>query len=142
MMSYKGGGSMTDISEEHIDILEKIKNLVSDNSNSIIINGDVIIEDNQGQTKKKTQQLRNTPGFNSWKQKVKQRDKVCQCCGTSSHLEVHHVSPLSEYPQLGTDMHNGMVLCQICHRDYHDQWKGSEGPATLVRFLRENGQYL
>lgn len=133
---------MTDINEEHIDILEKIKKLVSDSSHSITINGDIIIDNNNANVKRKTQQLRNTPGANSWKQKVKARDKVCQCCGTTSHLEVHHVSPLAQYPQLGTDIHNGMVLCQTCHRDYHEQWKGSEGPATLVRFLREHGQYL
>ena len=133
---------MTDINEEHINILEKIKNLVSDSSHSIIINGDIIIEDNQGKTKKKTQELRNTPGMNSWKQKVKQNDQVCQCCGTHNHLEVHHVMPLSLYPELGTDVHNGMVLCQTCHNKYHEQWKGSEGAGTLTRFLRQNGKYL
>lgn len=133
---------MADISDDHIDILTKIKNLVGDSSHNITINGDIIIEDHKSSSKSKTQQLRNTPGANSWKQNVKKRDKVCQCCGTSEHLEVHHVNPLSVYPSLGTDIHNGMVLCQTCHRDYHNQWKGSEGPATLVKFLRENGQYL
>lgn len=132
---------MVDLNEEHLDTLERLSKLLN-NQSTITINGDMIIEDNKGQVKKDTQKLRNTPGVNSWKQKVKQRDKVCQCCGSTERLEVHHVSPLSVYPTLGTDVHNGMVLCQTCHRDYHKQWEGSEGPATLVKFLRENGNFL
>ena len=132
---------MVDLNEEHLDTLERLSKLLN-NQSTITINGDMIIEDNKGQVKKDTQKLRNTPGANSWKQKVKQRDKVCQCCGSTERLEVHHVSPLSVYPTLGTDIHNGMVLCQTCHRDYHKQWEGSEGPATLVKFLRENGNFL
>lgn len=126
--------------EEHVSMLERLKKIVNESS-GITINGDVIIED-KGQTKKDTQKIRNTPGMSSWKNKVKQRDKVCQCCGTQDHLEVHHVNPLAVYPSLGTDINNGMVLCQTCHRDYHKQWQGSEGPATLVKFLRENGRFL
>ena len=133
---------MIDINEEHIDILERVKSLVGDSSHNITINGDIIIENNQRKPKQKTQELRNTIGMNSWKQKIKQNDKVCQCCGTHSSLEVHHVMPLSIYPQLGTDIHNGMVLCKDCHHKYHEQWKGSEGAGTLAKFLRENGKYL
>lgn len=132
---------MVDFEEEHIETLERIKNIIG--HSDIVINGDIIIED-KGETKKKknTQKIRNTPGVNSWKNKVKQRDKVCQCCGTDKHLEVHHVMPLAQYPMLATDIHNGMVLCQTCHRDYHKDWQGSEGAGTLTRFLRENGRYL
>ena len=133
---------MVDFNDEHLDTIERLGKLLNNGGTNITINGDIVIEDNQGKTKKDTQKLRSTPGANSWKQKVKQRDKVCQCCGTSDHLEVHHVYPLSEYPMLNTDVHNGMVLCQTCHRDYHKQWQGSEGPATLVKFLRENGRFL
>lgn len=132
---------MVTFEEEHIDMLERLKKIVNE-STGITINGDVIIEDNDKRTKKNTQKLRSTPGMNSWKNKVKNRDKVCQCCGTSEHLEVHHVNPLSVYPDLGTDVHNGMVLCQTCHHQYHKEWQDSEGPATLVKFLRENGRYF
>lgn len=132
---------MVEFNDDHLDTLEKLSKLLNNNSD-IVINGDIVIDNSTAKNKQKTQTLRNTPGMNSWKQKVKQNDKVCQCCGTHSHLEVHHVMPLSVYPTLGTDVHNGMVLCQTCHNKYHEQWKGSEGAATLTKFLKENGKYL
>ena len=100
-----------EIDKEDLEYLKEIKALIG--TSDITINGDVII--GKRTEKKDTKKLRNTTGVNSWKQKVKQRDKVCQCCGSSAHLEVHHVNPLSVYPNLGTDINNGMVLCQICH---------------------------
>lgn len=131
---------MVEITEDHLNILKEVRDLVS--KQDIVINGDIIIEDNAGDTKKSVQKLRNTPGANSWKNKVKQRDKVCQCCGASDHLEVHHVFPLSVYPAFATDITNGIVLCQTCHRDYHKEWRGSEGSATLVKFIKEHGRFL
>ena len=130
---------MVEINDSHLDTLERLSKLLN-NQSTITVNGDIIIE--KQANKKDVQKIRTTPGANSWKQKVKQRDKVCQCCGTSNHLEVHHVNPLSVYPSLATDVNNGMVLWQTCHRDYHNQWKDSEGPATLVKFLREHGRFL
>ena len=130
---------MVNFEEGHVEMLERIKNIIG--HSDIVINGDIVIE-GKGETKKSTQKIRSTPGVNSWKHKVKERDKVCQCCGSNGQLEVHHVMPLSEYPMLASDIHNGMVLCQECHRDYHKQWEGSEGAATLTKFLRENGRFL
>lgn len=132
---------MVSFDEEHLDTLERLKKIVSESS-GIVVNGDIIIEDKGGNIKKDVQKIRNTPGMSSWKHKVKERDKVCQCCGGSDHLEVHHVNPLAIYPDLGTDINNGMVLCQTCHRDYHKEWQDSEGPATLTKFLREHGRYI
>ena len=129
---------MVEFEEEHIETLERIKNIIG--HSDIIINGDIVVESKA--KKKNTQKIRNTPGVNSWKHKVKERDKVCQCCGSSGQLEVHHVMPLAEYPMLASDIHNGIVLCQECHRDYHKEWEGSEGAATLTKFLREHGRFL
>lgn len=132
---------MVEFEEDHIEMLERIKKIVS--HSDIIVNGDIILSGKKAETKKKnTQKIRNTPGVNSWKHKVKERDKVCQCCGSNGQLEVHHVMPLAEYPMLASDIHNGIVLCQECHRDYHKEWEGSEGAATLTKFLREHGRFL
>ena len=58
---------MVNFDEEHIEVLEKIKNIIG--HSDIVINGDIIVED-KGETKKKnTQKIRNTPGVNSWKNK-------------------------------------------------------------------------
>lgn len=131
---------MVEITSDHIDTLEKLSNLLSKES-VININGDIILESNSH--KKDVQKLRSTPGANSWKTAVKKRDKVCQCCGTSTEqLQVHHVMPLSVYPDFATDVNNGIVLCQKCHTQYHKEWKDSEGPATLTKFLREHGRFL
>ena len=131
---------MAEITEDHLNILKEVRDLVS--KQDIVINGDIIIEDNAGDTKKSVQKLRNTPGANSWKNKVKQRDKVCQLCGASDHLEEHHVFPLSVYTAFRTDITNCIVFCKTWQRAYHKEWRGSEGSATLVKFIKEHGRFL
>lgn len=119
-------------------------------SDDIIIHGDVIVnltsnnEELEPITPKndvKTSKLRNTIAMNTLKKKVKQRDSACQCCGSDGkgHLEVHHIMPLSKYPDLGLDEMNLITLCQKCHKLYHTQYAGSESSFTFANFMRDNG---
>ena len=73
--------------------------------------------------------------------KVKKRDKVCQNCGDSkTQLEVHHIFPLAKYPELGTNELNGILLCQKCHHDYHEKYKGSEGAENFSKYLKDGNR--
>lgn len=85
---------------------------------------------------------RNSPEYREFHNKVLKRDGVCQCCGSSEDLEVHHCLPFNEYNSLGADPKNGIVLCKSCHGDYHSEYgyKRNVNPMTLVQFVRENGK--
>lgn len=42
--------------------------------------------------------------------RVRKRDRVCRACGSSERLQVHHLRPGVDDPQLG------ILLCAGCHR--------------------------
>ena len=85
---------------------------------------------------------RNSKEYNKFKNSVLRRDKICQCCGTSDNLEVHHGLAFKTYNSLGTDTRNGIVLCYDCHKKYHSLY-GTNGKTnnlvTLAQFLRDYG---
>jgi len=87
------------------------------------------------------QQMRKDISMTKWKKEVHDRDQVCQCCGDLIDLECHHVMPLSQYPSLGTDVGNGILLCSSCHHDYHKAYEGTENAVTLAKFMKEFGQF-
>lgn len=103
---------------------------------SITIYGDIHIHESKTTT---NQSIRSTPEMKTVKNAVKERDKICQCCGKTDggHLEAHHIFPLAKYPELATDEGNLISLCQKCHRTYHETYKGSENPTTLVKFIND-----
>ena len=51
-------------------------------------------------------------------QALKRDNWVCQECGYSEHdtMEVDHIIPKSECPELTFDLNNLMTLCPNCHR--------------------------
>lgn len=47
----------------------------------------------------------------------------CPHCGQAFEFEVmelHHVLPLSRFPELGVSIRNGIVLCHKCHKEVHN----------------------
>ena len=52
--------------------------------------------------------------------KVYERDKgICQLCGTSQNLQLHHIVYRSENKQLINEPTNCIMLCNNCHRLVH-----------------------
>lgn len=64
---------------------------------------------------------RNSPIYRRWVSDVKERDKVCQCCGfpKDKHLVAHHIYGYENYPSLRVELSNGILLCKYCHNRYH-----------------------
>jgi len=59
-----------------------------------------------------------------------QRDRVCQSCGSSDDLHVHHIRPVRTFDDFtdAHDINNLVVLCSSCHR----KWEGRrERPNSL-----------
>lgn len=55
----------------------------------------------------------------AWAALVKERDRKCRECGSVYDLHAHHVKPYKSYPELRTDVNNGITLCGTCHRKWH-----------------------
>jgi len=43
------------------------------------------------------------------------KEPVCQACGTSNKLEVHHIEPYHVNPNRELDPDNLITLCKTCH---------------------------
>jgi hypothetical protein len=64
---------------------------------------------------------RETPEIRQWTKRVYQRDNwTCQDCGARGvTLHAHHIKSFSKYPELRTDLSNGVTLCVPCHSKRH-----------------------
>lgn len=67
----------------------------------------------------------------------------CAACGTTKKLQVHHIKPFNEYPELELDMNNLITLCmdkETCHLDlgHCDNFKKSNPNIVSDAFLYRN----
>ena len=68
---------------------------------------------------------RNFDGYAYWRREVYKIDSyTCQCCGDDkgSNLVAHHILNYSQHKELRTDINNGITLCKICHKEFHDTY--------------------
>jgi 5-methylcytosine-specific restriction endonuclease McrA len=72
-----------------------------------------------------------------WANKIKERDKnICQRCGiTQSRMIAHHI--ISKHVKESIfDLCNGITLCMMCHRRFHNRYPGYDHNHThLQQFL-------
>lgn len=87
---------------------------------------------------------RDSKIYRKFRMAVLKRDKVCQCCGSTEKLHVHHMNSFKHYNQLGADPNNGIVLCDECHRQFHSIYGNSHhnNSANFAKFMREYGQAM
>lgn len=133
--------------EEFTNLFDDLEKKIEDGN--IIIEGDVNInivetDDKKGQTigKKAIKSIRGSKNQNKFKKRIRKRDEEeCQCCHdhVPNGLQVHHILPISKYPDLANDDHNGIGLCEKCHSKYHQMYQGAEGADTFAKFLRDYG---
>lgn len=125
--------------EEELELFKDLEK--NEQETPIIINGDVIISFNN-QKKENIKNIRNKI-TKTLKTKIKNRDsKTCLCCGRKfeNHLEVHHIMPVSKYPELVCVPENLASLCQQCHDKYHKLYKDNEGAVSFATFLKKYGR--
>jgi len=69
---------------------------------------------------RKNRAIRGSKEYYLWRERVKNRDgRKCVLCDTKKRLEVHHKKHFCEYPDLRTDISNGITLCHYCHKKIH-----------------------
>jgi len=69
-------------------------------------------------TKIKKQHERNNPNDKQWKYAVYKRDDFkCKMLNEdcNGRLEAHHILPWRDYPELRTEINNGITLCKYHH---------------------------
>lgn len=61
--------------------------------------------------------VRNSAAYKGWRMAILERDNhTCVGCGAINlPLEVHHIKPFKEYPELRLDDNNAQTLCVDCH---------------------------
>lgn len=127
--------------EEELELFKELNTEEENDDSSININGDVIISINN-YSGKKIKNIR-TKITKSLKDKIRERDSmICQCCGKKfeRHLEVHHIMPISRFPELVIEPENLISLCQQCHARYHTLYNHNEGAMTFAKFLQQYGR--
>ena len=89
----------------------------------ILLSGENNYHWNPNKTDEERLYKRQYPEYTEFVKKVMIRDNyTCQCCGkkSSNDLEVHHLDAYSWCIDRRTDETNGLVLCKICHKAFHD----------------------
>lgn len=116
------------------NVILNLDGLLSDNTENKTVNNSL--------TSKQVQKLRTSPEMKQTKKRVKARDIHCQCCGErDKQLQVHHIMPLSDYPDLNCDEGNLICLCQACHDRYHREYKDDGINAfTFAKFILRYGK--
>ena len=63
----------------------------------------------------------------------------CPHCGQPFEyeaMELHHVLPLSRFPELGQSIRNGIMLCHRCHKEVHcNPWRN-------IQMMKEKAQEM
>lgn len=54
----------------------------------------------------------------SFKQRIRDRDKVCRICGSDKILRCCHIVPRREKPSLMKRSDNVILLCALCDWEY------------------------
>ena len=77
---------------------------------------------------------RNYLEYDEWYKSVYRRDDyTCQRCGSrGGRLHAHHIYSYSRYPELRTEIDNGITLCRTCHINFH--WEYGYKEATPEDF--------
>ncbi len=79
------------------------------------------------------QDLRKSSAYQQWRREVRQRDEnTCRMCGVKHNLHIHHIKPLEKYPELATELDNGLTLCGNCH----NLLNGKEETTNLEQFIK------
>lgn len=79
------------------------------------------------------------PEYYIWHINVFERDKYqCQKCGDKKggNLTAHHVFSFKDYPELRTDVDNGITFCEKCHTLFHKTYGwGNNNRMQLNEYL-------
>lgn len=79
----------------------------------------------------------HTEKYKRWKKSVLHKYQyTCQSCGDKNDLECHHLYSKAHYPIYRTTVENGIVLCRLCHQEFHEIYMGGpHNPCTIYDYI-------
>lgn len=64
----------------------------------------------------KTAKIRQSKEYKEFRKRILKRDNYqCVMCGEIENLQVHHIKPVKDFPELIMEENNAQTLCLICH---------------------------
>lgn len=76
------------------------------------------------------------PCLKKWKKELLIRDEFkCRNCEHPDDLQAHHIEAFYARPDLAEDIDNGIILCDVCHREIHQMYGVNVGRENLIREL-------
>lgn len=68
-------------------------------------------------------QDRRTKQYEKWRTSIFERDEYrCAICkNVGGRLNAHHIKPFSKFKNERYDIHNGITLCEACHKRVHKE---------------------
>ena len=77
----------------------------------------------KAKTRNPQKSQRRTHEYNVFVRNVLKRDNyTCQCCGSRSNQEVHHLDAYSWCIEKRIDVDNAVTLCHYCHKLFHKEY--------------------
>lgn len=75
---------------------------------------------------------RNIPAMRDWRRAIYERDNyTCDICGSrGGALNAHHLNSWADHPNERYDLDNGITLCRVDHKAFHDYMSGCRKPCT------------
>lgn len=93
--------------------------------NGVLISGENHHRWNPDLSESDRVERRKYPEYLEWRSLIYVRDNyTCQRCGDNKggNLAAHHIYNYSEYPDIKTNVDNGITLCTDCHKGFHDNY--------------------
>ena len=73
--------------------------------------------------------------FRSVVKKLLDENPRCHVCGSTEHLDVHHINRTQKYKDNYYNEDNLVVICKKCHKSYHSRYNDENVNAkTFVEF--------
>lgn len=84
--------------------------------------------------------VRNDKGYNKWKAEVIKRfGNQCCICYSGDKLVSHHLYSYKYYPELRTQVNNGVCICNTCHELFNDLHSNVN---TLEQFVQYRKKFI
>ncbi len=80
--------------------------------------------------------IRTSNSYRAWKEQVLNKDgSICRKCQVVT-TTVHHLFSFRDWPELRFEVDNGITVCTVCHRQFHNQFGWTHNtPAQMMEFL-------
>ena len=88
--------------------------------------------------------IRGSLKYKEWEREIIKRDISCKGCGEvrKKKLVAHHILNFSAYPDLRFVLDNGILLCRLCHKEFHKKYSKKNNTREQIENFINSRQLL